>query len=201
MVILKICDTSSLVIDALCDWAQGENAAVACFYFDYAVQKDQSPTAVLSCLLKQAVSGLEKIPAKIVQAFRDENKITGGRRPELNQVVEMLQDISSSRPTFICIDALDECMDEYRENLLKSLKHILHKSLSIRIFMAGRLHVRGEVEEHLCRKTVAVSITTTRKDIIRFLRAKLNQDIAPDAMDKSLEEDIMKTIAETVSEM
>ena len=194
-------DASSLVIDTLCDWAKGQNVAVSCFYFDFAVQKDQSPTAILCSLLKQVVSGLENIPAKIVQAFRDENETTGGRRPELAQVVEMLQDILSSRPAFMCIDALDECMDEYRASLLDSLEQILSKSLDTRIFLAGRLHVRGEVEKHLSGRVVAVSITTTRDDIIRFLRAKLNQDTTPLVMDESLKEDIMKTIPETVSEM
>ena len=196
---LRIYDASSLVIDTLCDWAKGKNVAVSCFYFDFAVQKDQSPTAILSSLLKQVVSGLENIPAKIVQAFRDENN--GGRRPELCQVVEMLQDILSSRPAFMCIDALDECLDEYRANLLDSLEQILSKSLDTRIFLVGRLHVRGEVEKHFGGRVVAVSITTTRDDIIRFLRAKLNQGATPLVMDESLKEDIMKTIPETVSEM
>jgi len=38
-VLLTDCDASSLVIDTLCDWARGRNAAVVCFYFDFAAQK------------------------------------------------------------------------------------------------------------------------------------------------------------------
>ena len=111
----------------------------------------------------------------------------------------MLQDISSSRRTFICIDALDECVPEYRARLLDSLKQILHQSPSTRIFLAGRLHILDEVEKHL--DGMAAAITPTRDDIIRFLRARLREDIIPDAMDNSLEEDIIKTIPETVSEL
>ena len=113
----------------------------------------------------------------------------------------MLQDIAPSRPTFICIDALDECVAEYRGKLLESLQKILHKSPSTRIFLAGRLHVRDEVEKHLAGIVVAVSITPTKDDIIRFLRAKLREDTTSDAMDKSLEEDIIKNIPEKVSEL
>jgi len=200
-VLLRSYDPSSLIIDALCDGARGRNATVACFYFDFAAQKEQSPTTVLSALLKQVVRGLEKVPPKIVEAFREDKKTTGGRRLELGQVVEILQDIASSRPTFICFDALDECVAEYRGKLLGSLKQILHKSPSARIFLAGRLHVRDEVEKQFAQRVVTVSISPTKNDIIRFLREKLREDTKPDAMDSSLEEDIIKNIPEVVSEM
>ena len=39
------CDISSLVIDDLCNQARGQDATVACFYFDFAVEKEQSPVA------------------------------------------------------------------------------------------------------------------------------------------------------------
>jgi len=200
-VLLRICDASSLVIDTLGDWARGQNAAVACFYFDFAAQKEKSATSIMSSLLKQVVHGLEEIPAKVAQAFRDQKNVIGGRELGLDEVVEMLQDISSSRPTFICIDALDECMAEYRAKLLASLNQILHKSSSTRIFLTGRLQIRDEVEKHLAGRVVALSITPTSDDIIRFLQAKLKEDIMPDAMDKSLEAEIVKDIPGTVSEM
>ena len=200
-ILLRNCDARSLVIDALCDRARGQNATVAYFYFDFAAQKEQPPTNVLGSLLKQVVGGLESIPEKIVQAFRDQEKVAGGRKPGLDEIIEMFQDISSLRHTFICIDALDECVPEYRARLLDSLKQILHQSPSTRIFLAGRLHIRDEVEKHLDGMAAAVAITPTRDDIIQFLRAKLREDTTPDAMDESLEEDIIITISETVSKM
>ena len=198
---LRRCDASSLVIDALCDGVRGLNAIVACFYFDFAAQKEQPPASILSSLLKQVVGGLEEVPANIVQTFRDQKKAIGGRNLGLGEIVDMLQDISSSRPTFICIDALDECMPEHRAQLLDSLKQILYKSPNARIFLAGRLHIRDEVEKHLAGKVAVVSITPTKDDIVRFFRAKLKEDTTPDAMDKSLEEGIIRTISETVPEM
>ena len=57
------------------------------------------------------------------------------------------------------------------------------------------------MEKYLAGRVVAVSITPTKTDIIRFLRAKLREDTIPDAMDNSLEEDIIKNIPETVSEL
>ena len=201
MVLLRSYGASSLVIDTLGDWARGQNVVVACFYFDFAAQKEQSPESTLSSLLKQVIGGLEKLPAKIVQTFRDQKNVIGGRRLGLGQIIEMLQDIASSQPTFICIDALDECMAESRAKLLDSLEKILRESPSTRVFLAGRLHIRDEVGKHFAGRVVAVSITPTKDDIIQFLRTKLKEDTWSDAMDKSLEEDILKTIPETVSEM
>jgi len=198
---LRSGDASSLVVDKLCDWARGQDAAVACFYLDFAAQREQSPTGIMSSLLKQVVGRLEEIPAKIVEAFQGEGGVIGGRKLELGEIMEILQDILSSRPTFICIDALDECLVEHRAKLLDSVKRILHKSPRTRIFLAGRLHIRDEVENHLCGRVAAVSVAPNKDDIIQFLRARLGEDTIPDAMDKSLEEDIIKSIPETVSEM
>jgi len=174
---------------------------VACFYFDFAIRGEQSPTKILGSLLRQVVRGLEEIPAKIVQAFRDQEKAIGGRRLGLGEIVEMLQEISSSRPTFICIDALDECVAEHRAKLLDSLGQILDRSPSTRIFLAGRFHILDEVRRFLAWRVAAVSVKPTQDDIILFLRAKLRGDTTPDAMSESLEEDIIKTIPKMGSEM
>ena len=199
--LLRSYDASSLVIDTLGDWARGQDAVVACFYFDFAAKNKQSPKSIMSSLLKQVVCGLEEIPAKVAQAFRGQENVIGGRKLGLDEIIEMLQDISSSQSIFICIDALDQCMVEYRAEVLDSLKQLLHKSPSTRVFLAGRLQIRDEVEEHLAGMVVAVSVIPIKDDIVRFLRAKLKNDATPDAMDKRLEANIIKKIPETVSEV
>jgi len=54
---------------------------------------------------------------------------------------------------------------------------------------------------HLGRRAAIRSITPTKCDIVIFLQAKLKEDTIPKAMDKSLEEEIINVIPETVSEM
>ena len=194
-------DASSLVIDTLCKQAVRENAAVACFYFDFAALEEQSPAAILGSVLKQVVGGLNEVPEGIVQAFRDREKVIGGQRLLLEEIVEFLQDISSSRCIFICIDALDECPAGHRVQLLDSLSQILQRSPGVRLFLTGRPHIGGEVEKHLPGRAATRSITPAKEDVIIFLRAKLKEDTIPEAMDGSLEEEIMQNIPETVSEM
>ena len=194
------CDGSSLVVDKLCNQTRGQNIAVSCFYFDFAARKEQSATSMLGALVKQLVSGMERIPEEISRAFQEQKKTIGGCRPQLMDIAKMLQAITSSQPTFICIDALDECAGAQRGRILVSLKQILEKSSDTRIFVTGRPHIRAEVEKRLAGRVICVPVGASN-DIISYLRAKLSEDETPDAMNDSLEADILKKIPENISEM
>jgi len=190
------------VVDTLSRQAAEENSAVACFYFDFVThEEEQSPAAVLGSVLKQVVAGLEEVPERIVRAFRDQGKVVGGQRLPLSKIVELLQDILSSGCTFICIDALDECPSGHLVKLLDLLNQILQESPGARLFITGRQHILGEVEKHLGGRVATRVITLPKNDIITFLRAKLEEDTMPDAMDESLKEEIIQNIPETGSGM
>lgn len=188
------------MVDALCKQAVGENAAVVCFYFDLTAQKDQSPAAILGSVLQQIVSGLEVIPDRIAKAFRDRVRVAGGQKLVLSEIVEHIQSILTSRRTFICLDALDECRARDRAKLLDLLNEILQESPEARIFLTGRPHIWADVEKHLAGRAAAKSITPTKDDIVIFIRAKLKEDTMPDVMNKSLEDGIIETIPDAVSE-
>ena len=194
-------NVSSLVIDRLCDQARGQNVAVACFYFDFAARKEQPSTNVLGALLKQVVGGLEEMPEEIVRAYEDQKKVIGGRGPQLSDIAKMLQIASSERLTFICIDAMDECAAVHRVKLLDSLHQVLQKSSGTRIFMTGRPHIQAEIGKRLSGRVATIVITPRRNDIIGYLRSRLKEDTNPDAMDSSLEADILRKIPEDISEM
>jgi len=198
---LTVCDASSLVVDRLCDQTRGQCSAVTCFYFDFAARKEQSVTNMLGSLLKQIVSGIEKIPEEISRAFQEQRMAIGGRGPQLSDIVKMLQTITSSLRTFVCIDALDECAAGHRTKLLNSLQQILEKSSSMRIFIIGRPHIRAEIEKRLAGRVTSVYLGPRKDDIVEYLRVRLDEDETPDAMDESLEADILEKIPENMSEM
>ena len=198
---LTSCDASSLVIDSLCNQAEGRNATIACFYFDFAAQTEQSLTSMLGALVKQLVWGLEETPEEVSRVYQNQKNAIGGRAPQLSDIVKMLQSTSSKKRAFICIDALDECAAGHLAKLLNSLNEILQKSPGIRIFLTGRPHVRPEIGRHLAGRATSVSINPKRDDIIRYLHSRLDEDTIPDAMDSNLEADILKKIPEDISEM
>jgi len=157
--------------------------------------------SVLGSLLRQVVGGMEKVPEGITQAFQEEKRAMGGRGPRLPDIVKMLQAITSSLRTFVCIDALDECAAVHRVKLLNSLQQILETSPHTRIFIIARPHVRVEVERRLAGRVISLSIGPSRDDIVEYLRIRLEEDETPDAMDASLEADILEKIPKNMSEM
>ena len=198
---LTRCDASSLVMDRLGDRAGSQGVTVAGFYFDYAAQKEQSPASMLGAVLKQVMSGLGVVPEEIAQAYEVQKQVIGGRGPQLADVVKMLQNTVSIKRTFMCIDALDECVAGYRVKILASLDQILRSSPGTRIFVTGRPHIEAEVGKRLSGRGTVIRITPRRHDIISFLNSRLDEDTMPEAMDDSLKADILKKIPEEVSEM
>ena len=188
------------MIDNLGDRAGEQNTTIASFYFDFAVQNDQSPASMLGSLLKQLVCGLD-IPEEVSRAYQDQQNVIGGREPRISDILKMLQTISFKKRTFICIDALDECVEGHRVKILDSLNQILQKSPSIRIFMTGRPHILPEIGRRLARRITSIPISPQRDDIITYLHSRLAEDTTPDAMDCALEADILRKIPEDISEM
>jgi len=191
---------SSVVVDYLCDQVTEQDMAVACFYYDFASREAQSPINMLGSLLKQLLNGLGAIPEEIVKKFRGQKKAIGGRRLQLPDIVKMCAVATSLQPTFICVDALDECAPRHRLEVLGALGQILRGSTDTRIFMTGRSHIRGAVERELGARTRNVSVESREDDIVKYLRARLGKDTAPQAMDSFLENEIMKSIPEDISE-
>ena len=200
MVVLMGSDASSLVVDRLCDKAKEQNIAVACFYVDFAAREEQSPTNMLGSLLKQIVGGLEKIPEEIRETFQDHRKVIGGRGVRVPDIVKMLQDTTSLQPTFICVDAVDECVEGHRPEVLDSLRQIVEKSSNTRIFLTGRRHIRGEIERHLGGKAAILSIKPSNDDIVGYTPMRLGRDASLSAMDSGLEAEIIKSITENIPE-
>ena len=199
--VLTYHNTSSLVVDRLCDQARGQSTAVTCFYLDFAARKELSVVSILGSLLRQVVGGMEKVPEEITRAFQEQKMAIGGRGPQLLDLVRMLQTIMSSQRTFICIDAWDECAAAHRVKLLNSLQQILETSPRTRICIIGRPHVRAEIEKRLAGRVISVSVSPSRNDITEYLRLRLDEDETPDAMDGRLAADILEKIPEKMSEM
>ena len=194
------CDDSSLVIDNLCDQAIEGDPAVVCFYFDFAARNEQSPVNMLGSLLRQLVSGHGEIPEVVAEDFRNAKMSIGGRGLQVSGILKMFQTITATRCTFICVDALDECVPEHRMVVLESLGQILRGSTNTRLLMTGRPHVRSEVERRLGGAATFVFIRATEHGILRLVREKLEKDTIPNAMSSGLEEDIMKSIPAISSE-
>jgi len=142
MLLLTGSNGSSVVVDYLCHQAIEQDMAVACFYYDFASREAQTPTNMLGSLVKQLLAGLGEIPGEIVRKFRNQKKVIGGRKLQLDDLVNMFTIVSASQRTFVCVDALDECLPEHQMDILDALEQILEMSPKVRVFMTGSSHIR-----------------------------------------------------------
>ena len=189
---------SSLVIDSLCDRAEGDHIAVAGLYCDFLSQRDQTTTHIMGALLKQLVSRGD-IPDFLREAFQKAKKEFGGRAPRLVDLMGMLKMVIASLPrAFVCFDALDECLPKYVPELLESLRDIVRESPRTRIFLTGRPHVREDVQRYFS-KAVVIPISPTRNDIRNYVEMRLDRDSEPEAMSNDLRVDIVRVILEKIS--
>ena len=200
MILLMRSDASSLVVDKLCDMAGEQNApiAVSCFYIDFAAREVQSLTNILGPLLKQIIGKSEMILDEISRMFQDYKKVIGGRGLRVPEIVKLLQAVASSQQTFICIDAVDECVERHRPEVLDSLRQILEKSPNTRIFLTRRRHIVGEIDRRLGERARILFIKPKHGDIVGYMR--LSNDTSLDSMGDGLEDEMIHGITDNTLE-
>ena len=188
------------MIDSLCDRAQEENIAVAGLYCDFLAQQEQTATNIIGTILKQLV-GRGGIPDYVRETFQKGQKEFGGRRPRLADLMGMLKIAVASLPrTYICIDALDECLPKHLPELLESLGDIVRESHRTRIFLTGRPHVGGDIQRYF-GNPVVIPVSPNRDDIRNYVEMRLSRDADPEAMSDQLRGDIVRVILEKISDM
>ena len=101
---------------------------------------------------------METVPEEITRACQEQRMSIGRRGPRLLDIVKMLQTITSSLATFVCIDALYECAAVHRVKLLTSLHKILEKSPGTGIFIIGRPHIQAKIQKRLSGRVASLSL-------------------------------------------
>ena len=172
-----------------------------CLYCDFNAHKEQSTAHMLGAILKQVASGWEHIPQEIEAAFRRSKKILSGQELRLAEILKIL--ISTLRTlerSYICIDALDEFPERYRQDLFDRLKQIVRDSPGTRPFMTGRKHIREEVGRYFTERA-EIRIMPSEEDIKKYLTTRLSNDTQSREMNNRLRKEILTTIPERISEM
>ena len=177
-----------------------EDITVACLYYDFLAQQEQTITNMMGAVLKQLIGGGD-IPENVREAFQKGKKEIGGRGLRLADLKRMLGIAVASLPqVFICIDALDECLPKNIAELLESLRDIVRGSPSTRIFLTGRCHVKEAIQIYFAQ-AIVLPISPSTEDIRNYLEMRLDRDVEPEAMDNDLRSDIVSSILEKMSDM
>ena len=194
---------SSLVIDTLRERARGQNIAVLSLYCDYQIQKDQLVVNMIGGLLKQVALRAATIPSEIKSAF-DESKRGGGQGLRLPEMLKLfIKTIVSIEVVYLCVDAVDEVLRQYRPEFLRVFQQIFQDAPNVRLFLTGRPYIRGELDSRLTKEAYIIHIIADQGDITRYVSQIIEDgnDQDPDLMTEDLKNDIIKTMPEKASGM
>lgn len=172
--------------------------ALAFFYFN---RTDPSRNSALSCLqslvrqISTPRSQQGHIQSSLRELYRECRR--GGRilNRELcrRQLIESLNVFP--RTTFI-VDALDECDQEDRENLIGFFDELMRTSRRpLLIFISGR--PEGDIRAALCNRTIVeIGVEDNQIDITRFIEEKVRSHRRWDRFDKTLKDKVINTLLE-----
>jgi len=179
--VLACRDVGSLVVDRLFGQASGQRTAIAPFYFSFAAGKERPTASMVGSWLRQVVGAIKKILEKnITDRSRAEKGpcLTRAAIPSHRENA-MIQAITSSLYTFVCIDALDECSAAHRVNLHNSLQQILERSPCMRIAIILRPHLRAKIEKRLAGRVKSIPVDLSKDVIMEYSRVRLDGEGTP----------------------
>ncbi|KAH6621564.1 hypothetical protein B0J18DRAFT_467135 [Chaetomium sp. MPI-SDFR-AT-0129] len=146
----------------------GSALGVAYLYCSFSQQERQTPEYLLSSMLKHLSQGCSPLPESVKQLHK---KYKGARtRPPLSDILVCIESVvERCTPTYIFVDALDECSRECRLRLLKVLFHLrdLHGA---NIFTTSRPD--REIEMSF-PSTSILEIKADANDVGRYLDAHM----------------------------
>ncbi|KAH8683862.1 hypothetical protein BGZ61DRAFT_58812 [Ilyonectria robusta] len=157
----------------------GSNKGFAYFYCYRNDKKRRQPQSILSSLVRQFASPVGRRD-EIHQGARNLAKKLQDECLEMD--VQMSKDllvdlVTSYQSSTIVLDALDECDDETRGQLMDCLTFLMRQSLNIKIFISSRMDY--DIERHFrSQPMIMIQATDNKGDIETFIRERLASDAA-----------------------
>jgi hypothetical protein len=182
------------VIDHLEEHSAAMNSSIglAYVYCDYRDQKEQSIENIIGAVLKQLLGLLPEIPGTILKVY--DERITHQKPLSLADAMDLLRAACAQfSKTYVCLDALDE-LGDLRGLLIK----LRDSPSSMRIFLTGRQHIQGTVQEYFKEDNI-IAIEARGNDIRLFCENEIGgaNDLEPDAMDEKLRKTTLSKVTES----
>ena len=180
-------------------------ASMAYYYFDFSDTEKQNRRNLLLSLLSQLSACSDLCCYMLHRIYVTHNN--GAQKPTDDVLVQCLKEtltLSNDRPTYIIMDALDECPNTFglpspREVVLDFVKELVELSLpNLHICITSRpeIDIRIVIEPLTTRRVSLHDETGQKKDIVEYVSSVVRSNVR---MGKWREED-QKLVIETLSE-
>jgi hypothetical protein len=177
------------------------DVGISFLYCHHQEQDVQTPANIIGDLLKQFIIPMSSVPSTIetiIQKNKNEQK-----KLELADACHMLSlALASYTNTYICIDALDECVASHRKIILQTLAQISRDCPTVRIILTGRPTVLGDINWYLgFSSPMVIRIAAKQEDIMRFISHQLDDDTYRVSMDDDFKREVVTQITSKSQEM
>ncbi|CCX16348.1 Similar to ankyrin [Exophiala dermatitidis NIH/UT8656]; acc. no. EHY59712 [Pyronema omphalodes CBS 100304] len=198
--------TYSLVIDYLSAKYSSHRSrfCLVYVYCDYRDEKNQTAVHLIGALLKQVLAKHSRhLPQEFIDSLKKQKNDTNAGSLSFTRETQLLRDVLQRFERFyVCIDALDECKEEHRKDLVAAIKPLLeHSETTAHLFVTGRSHMQSQVEKALPVLPLTIIIRASAGDIRRYVARQLEKDENYDDMDEEFRSEIMEKIVNTADGM
>lgn len=187
---------AATAIDHLLEIAQTSSCGVAFVYCNYKAREEQDAPRMLAALLKQLVQGRVSAIKPVEQLHQ--RHADRGTKPSLNEIYSALRDVLAHYPcVYIVVDALDECRDEARRQLLAKLRD-LEAGQDVRLMATSRFI--PDIED-LFKKALRLEVQASREDVKRFVAGQIYRLPGCIQRNAALQEMVQEKIVEAADGM
>jgi NACHT domain len=143
------------------------NVQVIHLYFDYKSQQSQTVVDIAINLLKQLLSRLDNIPNELDSLY------CANTRPDLPACKRLLTLCSKQFGTiFAVFDAIDECCDSYRKELLALFAHLLQSGC--KLLISSRPHLLRNLRDQLSSART-IEVYANESDLRNYITVRLRE--------------------------
>lgn len=189
---------TSMVIDYVAELARGQSTGIGYIYCQYKDAENETILNLVSALTLHLAQQVPILPLEL-NNFYNNRLMSETPRTVKDYVDLLLQLFDHFAQVYIFVDALDECSEDTRIELLLVLEPL---QAFARLFLTSRPHISVD---HVLKRVSRVNISATDSDIKIYLTAKFSRRGSQLATfisrDPSLEDDIVRMVGEKAGGM
>ena len=169
---------------------------LAFLYCNYGIQEDQTAKRLLAALLRQLVEQCDSIPGPVETLYISHAE--NATPPSLEDIFNTLSIVISVLDrVFIVVDALDECLDRTRTELLMKIQELQSRAKASLLVTSRHIN---DIEQHFAGDA-RLEIRADQGDVEKYIGSQLVGLSHCIREEPILQEKIKKCIAETVDGM
>ena len=167
-------------------------------FCNYGKRENQTIEGLLRSLLRQLAEQCASIPEPVETLYASHTKNENTKPLSCEEVFNTLSTAIGTRdPVFIVVDALDECSDEARTELLKKTRELQKVAKASLLATSRHIH---HIEQHF-EEDAQLEIRADEEDVAKYVSSQLVNLPSCVKKNPTLQEKIKRCIAKTVDGM